>query len=135
MLIVGNGFTVTVTCEVEEQPACVTVRVYVVVTVGVATGFETVLLLKLDEGVQAYVPPPDPLSVVLPPWQMEALAPALAAGDGFTVTQTTFDVTVPHPVTTAWKQVLEFKAPVVYGVVVAPAILVHGPVDVGPDCH
>jgi hypothetical protein len=44
---------------------------------------------------------------------MEAFAPAFAVGEGFTVTHTTFVVTVPQPETIAWKQVFEFSAAVV----------------------
>lgn len=66
---------------------------------------------------------------------MDALDPALAVGAGFTVTHTTLEVTEPQPVTTAWKQVLPVSGKVVNGVVVAPLMFVHGPDEVGPDCH
>jgi hypothetical protein len=49
---VGGALTVTVTLALEEHPALVTVTVYVVVTVGLADGLETVVLLKPVEGLQ-----------------------------------------------------------------------------------
>jgi hypothetical protein len=52
-VIVGNGFTVTVTVAVLVQPAAlVPVTVYVVVTVGDAVGFGHVVQLKPVEGAQ-----------------------------------------------------------------------------------
>ena len=51
-LTVGGGFTVTVTIAVDEHPAFVTVTVYVVVTVGFATGFAITLLLNPVPGDQ-----------------------------------------------------------------------------------
>ena len=51
----GNGFTVTVTLLDEEQPdePTVSVTVYVVVDVGFAVGFDTVVELNPVDGVHA----------------------------------------------------------------------------------
>src|ERR1051326_1430054 len=56
--------TVTTTVSVDLQPFwSVTVRIYVVLTVGDATGLAQVVQLKPLEGLHAYVPPPLPFSV------------------------------------------------------------------------
>lgn len=73
-LIVGKGFTVTVTTDVLVQPPpAVPTTVYVVVVVGLATGFAIVELLNVAEGVQAYVVAPVAPNVVEEPLQMAEL--------------------------------------------------------------
>ena len=54
VLSVGNGLTVTTTLLEELQPVAVivSVNVYVVVAVGFAVGFDTVVLLNAVDGVQ-----------------------------------------------------------------------------------
>lgn len=79
---------VTVTVAVEEQVPFDTVTVYVVVEVGVATGFAIAALLRLAAGLQLYVVPPLAFSVVLLPEQIVTGDPALATGPGVTVTVT-----------------------------------------------
>src|ERR1051326_6986495 len=87
-LATGEGFTVTMTVAVAEQPPLETVSVYVVVAVGVATGFWHVEQLRLADGAQEYVLPPLPFRVVFCPEQIVALLPALATGVALTVTTT-----------------------------------------------
>jgi hypothetical protein len=82
----GKGFTKTIIESIAVPQELVTARVYVVVIAGLATGFEMVGLLNPVIGVQAYVPFPDPFSVVLSPLHMVTSNPALAVGKGFTVT-------------------------------------------------
>lgn len=53
--------------------------------VGVAIGFERLGLLTVPTGVHTYVPFPLPFNVVFPPAQIVASVPALAVGNGFTV--------------------------------------------------
>lgn len=80
--------------------------------------------------------PPVEVSVTDPPGQIVGLlGEIVTVGAGVTATATVLPVTVPHPESTAWKNVVLVNGPVVYGVVVAPAILVHGPLDEDADCH
>ena len=60
------------------------------VVVGFAVGFATVLLLRAVEGDHEYVLPPTAVAPILveDPVQIAVLAPAEAAGNGFTVTVT-----------------------------------------------
>jgi hypothetical protein len=51
-LAVGKVFTVIVTSSDEEQPLAVTITVYVVVTVGLAAGLDTLVDPNPAEGVQ-----------------------------------------------------------------------------------
>ena len=74
----GSGFTTTSTESNAVPQEFVTATVYVVVDVGVATGFEIAGLLTVPTGVHAYVPFPLPFSVVFPPAQIVASLPALA---------------------------------------------------------
>jgi len=85
----GNGFINTVTKSVFVQlfPS-VSVKVYVVVDVGLATGLAQVVQLSPVEGLHEKFPPPVPFSVVEFPVQMETSAPALTAGRGKTFTTT-----------------------------------------------
>lgn len=81
---VGGGPTVTVTvCVLVHPCALVPVTVYVVVAAG-----ETVTVVPVnDPGIHEYVEAPVPVSVVLPPAQIEGLAAvAVMVGAGFTVT-------------------------------------------------
>jgi hypothetical protein len=48
----GIGFTVKVAVVVPTHPLAVPLTVYVVVVVGVATGFDMLALLKLPAGAQ-----------------------------------------------------------------------------------
>lgn len=73
---------------VPAQPLVVPFTVYVIVAVGLATGFEIAGLLKLVAGVHAYEAAPLAVSVVLPPLQMVVLAGEIeTVGVGFTVTE------------------------------------------------
>ena len=76
----------------------VSVKVYVVGEEGFAIGFDMLAELKLVVGLHEYVFPAtdDAPSVTFTPLQIVVLLPALAAGDGFTVTMTEFDCW--HPV-------------------------------------
>ena len=68
-----------------------------VVAVGFAVGFETIVELNPADGLQEYVLPttdPPPI-VVLPPLQIIASLPAFATGNGFTLTVTVFDLLQP----------------------------------------
>lgn len=104
------------------------------VAVGQAFTVAPVVALKAVAGDQVYVLAP--LAVRFPqvPWQSD-IGATVIVGLGLTVMQTTLDVTLPQPETTAWKQVFTKSGAVTNGVVVAAGILLHGPVDVGPDCH
>ena len=64
---------------------------------GLATGLETTALLNPDVGNQEQVFPNtvDAPITVLPPKQIAVLIPALAAGRGFNVTLTVFDLLQP----------------------------------------
>ena len=78
----------------------VSVNTNVVVTVGVATGFETMEELNPVDGDHEYELPEikdAPMDVLLPK-QIETLLPALAVGNGFTVTVTVFDLLQLVPV-------------------------------------
>ena len=82
---VGAGFTVMVTCAVDEQPLVVPVTVYVVV----AEGFTVTELPFSAPGFQTYDVAPEAFSVVGSPGQMVVLvAVAVTVGEGFTVTVT-----------------------------------------------
>jgi hypothetical protein len=95
-LAVSEVCTLTVTCAVSEHPfASVTVTVYVVVAEGLATGLEPVVALKPVAGPQVYEVPPLALKVTLFPVQIVTLFPALALGNGFTVTVTEADAVQP----------------------------------------
>lgn len=81
-VIVGEGFTVTTTCAVEEQPEVVPVTVYVVDAVGET---ETEAPFSAP-GFQVYVVAPLAESVVELPLQIVgADAVAVTVGEGFTV--------------------------------------------------
>jgi hypothetical protein len=97
-------FTVTNTASVPVHPfiVFVTVTVYVVLTLGVAIGFATVVLLKPDAGNQAYVLP----AIAVVPIVVEVVVhvkilfnPASATGDTvFTFTVTTSCAVQPFTV-------------------------------------
>jgi hypothetical protein len=99
----GNGLTVITTLFVLEQPVAVivSVRVYVVVTVGATVGFATLDTKPLGEDVQLYVRPAVEAapSCVDAPAHIAVLVPALAAGKGFTVTTIELDLKQPVAVT------------------------------------
>jgi hypothetical protein len=61
------------------------VTVYVVVTVGLATGLAIFVALNPADGVQLYVVPPVAVIVVEEPAQIATLLPALAVGVAITV--------------------------------------------------
>jgi hypothetical protein len=82
MLAVGNGFTVTACAAIAVQLLpFVTVTVYVVFTEGV-----TVMAAVVAPLLQAYVPPPTAVKVVLAPLQITDVPVMLAVGNGLTVT-------------------------------------------------
>jgi len=91
----GNGFTVTVTeFDFTQLLLLVSVTVYVVVLVGLAVGFDTDALLNPIDGDHEYELP---LTDAAPidaddPLQIVAFDPAVAAGNGLTVTVTLFDL-------------------------------------------
>ena len=66
----------------------VTIRVYVVVVVGLATGLGHPEQLNVAEGLQLYVPPPVALSVVIEPELIVTSGPASGMG-GLTTAFTT----------------------------------------------
>lgn len=81
-LITGSGFTFTETVPVFEHPADdVTVTVYTVEVVGVATGFEIVELLNPPEGLHEYVLPPLPESETGSPAHTVLFGPAATVTD------------------------------------------------------
>ena len=95
----GHVFTVMVTEFALLQPVAVifSVRVYLVVAVGFAFGFETVPEESPVVGDHEYV---CPLIVAVPsesdlPLQMVALEPVVASGNGFTVTCTELEFVQP----------------------------------------
>ena len=53
---------------------------------GLATGFAILVLLSPVDGAHEKVPLPLPFKAVLDPAHMETSGPALAVGNGFTVT-------------------------------------------------
>ena len=58
--------------------------------------------------------PPVDVSVTLPPGQIEGLlGEIVTVGAGLTATATVLPVTVPHPESTAWKNVVDVSGPVV----------------------
>ena len=64
---------------------------------GLAVGFGSTVEFNPADGLQEYVLPitdPPPI-VVLPPKQMTLSFPAFAAGNGFTLTVTIFDLLQP----------------------------------------
>lgn len=91
VVAVGAVFTVITTVDVAVHPLeFVTVTVYVVVALGVATGVGEVELLNDPEGDQAYDTPPLAANVVDEPLQILTADPALAIGKELTVTVTEF---------------------------------------------
>ena len=97
----GNGFTLTVTLFEFLQPVRIMVSstVYVVVTVGLTVGLARVEVNPAGNDVQlkAFILPfRGALRVVLPFKQIALSAPAMAAGNGFTVTVTLW--VLWHPV-------------------------------------
>ena len=89
VVAVGTVFTVITTDDVAVHPLTfVTVTVYVVVELGVATGVAEVALLKEPDGNQEYDTPPLAPNVVEEPLQILAADPALAIGKELTVTIT-----------------------------------------------
>jgi hypothetical protein len=97
--ITGRLFITTVAEAVSLQFKLVTVTVYVVVTVGVATGLEMFGLLNPADGDQLYADPPLAVRVVEPPIHRVAPPEAEALGTGFTAIKAVpFAV---HPFTSA----------------------------------
>ena len=98
-LAVGSGLTVMTTLFVLLQAVAVmvSVKVYVVVAVGLTLGFALVDVNPDGLDTQLYVEPLTDAApmVVLDPLQMEALLPAFAVGNGFTVTTTLFILLQP----------------------------------------
>jgi hypothetical protein len=94
---VGKGVTVTVTAAVFEHPRDVPVTVYVLVTVGVATGVALVVLLNPVEGDQTYVVAPLAVNVVEVPLQIVISGLTVTFGTGLTV-MVTVDVLLQGPV-------------------------------------
>ena len=95
------GCTATITWSVAVQPPPpVTVNVYVVETVGVATGLAIDVELNPVDGLHAYDGPPLPCSVVDCPAQMVMLLPAFAFGCGQTETLVIAVSEHPGPVAT-----------------------------------
>src|ERR1051326_7243937 len=86
-----TGFKNRVSVSQFLQPlASVMFTVYVVFTLGVATGFEIFGLLREEDGDHVYVMPLLALSVVENPGHTHpGCGPAFASGRGFTVTCTT----------------------------------------------
>ena len=79
-LIAGIGFTVIVTGDEFAPQEELIFNVYVVVAVGVATGFAQLVQFNPDDGAQEKVPLPVPDKVVLLPKHIVAGAPAFADG-------------------------------------------------------
>ena len=96
---VGTGFT-PMTTELDlEQPVAVIVcvSVYVVISVGDTVGFETVDVKPTGSDTQLYVVPltgAAPMAIE-PPGHIALFEMTAAAGSGFTVTVTLFDLTQP----------------------------------------
>lgn len=67
---VKEEFTFTITESVAGPQEVVTVTTYVVVEIGVATGFEILGLFNPVAGDQEYAVPPDASKVVLAPLQI-----------------------------------------------------------------
>ena len=101
-LTTGKGFTVTVIAPLLTQPVAidVIVSVYVVVSVGLATGSEAVVELNAVAVVQLYAFPATEAEPILTaePMQMEVLEPGFTAGSGITVIVTVLVFTFVHPV-------------------------------------
>lgn len=98
-VLAGNGLTVTTTVFVFTQPVAVMVSVseYVVVTVGETVGLDDVEVKPAGDDVQEYVLPATaaaPTDVDVPA-QTVLGDPALAAGNGLTVTVTLFEAEQP----------------------------------------
>ena len=68
----GEGFTVTVTCAVAEQPREFPVTVYVVVETGFAVTLEPVDELNDEEGLHVKLPAPLAVSKIFCPLQIES---------------------------------------------------------------
>lgn len=84
-----SGFTLTCTVAAFEQPlALVPTTVYMVVADGEAEGLAHAVQERELPGVQAYVPAPEAVSVVLLPSQIVTFEPALTVGSAFTDTVT-----------------------------------------------
>lgn len=91
----GTAGYVMVAASVADPQLLVTVSVYVVTAVGVATGFAQVVQLNPEEGAHENVPLPVPFRTTLSPEQTEISGPAFAVGAGVIVTVCDF---VPeHP--------------------------------------
>ena len=88
MMMVGGAVTVMIITSATDPQLLVTLKVYVVVLVGFATGFGHVVQLKLVAGAHKKVPLPDPFNIILEPRQIETSAPAFIVGEGITVTDT-----------------------------------------------
>jgi hypothetical protein len=100
-LTAGFGKVETETEAVSAHPLIFTTSVYVVFEVGLATGLEIFGLVKLEEGLQLYVPPPLPFKVVPDPGQTVTFGPAFALGFGLTVRVTNAVSEQPEPLVTA----------------------------------
>jgi hypothetical protein len=86
-VVTWAGLTFTVTTVVEVQPPVVPVTVYVVVTVGLATGLAILVALSPVAGLQLYVVAPLAVSPTLLPLHIPGLAGiTVTVGVGFTVT-------------------------------------------------
>ena len=82
-LTTGNGFTVTITLSLLMQPlASVPIKIYLVVTVGVATGDAEVVEERPLAGLHTYEFAPLAVKVVDAPAQIATSAPALTVGNG-----------------------------------------------------
>ena len=94
-LATGNGFTVTIILSVDDPHEFDTVTMYVIVVVGLAIGLEIFVKFNPVVGDHKYVVPPDAINVVDVPLHIVTSLPALAMGNGFTVT-ITLSVDDPH---------------------------------------
>ena len=103
----GIGFTVTTTVLefVQLVAVIVSTKVYVVVTVGLTLGLLDVEVNPEGDEVHAYVFPLTALApmVVEVPLQIDLAEPALALGNGLTVTVTVFDLLQPVAVIVSTK--------------------------------
>ena len=88
-VIVGSGFTATITVVVLTQPLLfVPVMVYVELIVGLAVTDEPVVALKPVDGVHVYVVPPVAVKVALLPLHIGEGIGTVIVGGGFTATAT-----------------------------------------------
>src|SRR5688500_6486384 len=86
---VGSGLTITRTeSTAAQRPSLVDVNVYVVVTVGVATGSAQVVHDRPMAGDHENSVPPRPASCALSPIQIAISLPASTTGYGSTTTVT-----------------------------------------------